>query len=78
MDCIVCGSQAEAIKTGGDYEQVKCPECGEHKISRSLLSTMNGMVFRVEATRDRLSQMRLRGEVPMLSSYDNDLLYAPD
>lgn len=77
MDCLICGEASEKIETGGDYEQLKCPSCGEYKVTRSLLSTRSDMVFHIDSTRDRFAQMRLRGDVPMLSTVDRDLLYIP-
>lgn len=78
MECLVCKSPAKENSSTGDYREVDCPACGVFRVSGSLLAILRGRVFDVDSTRNALRQMPRLGNVPMLSTVDEELLRSPD
>ncbi|HLD67225.1 MAG TPA: hypothetical protein VJA19_14385 [Pseudomonas sp.] len=68
MSCLICGAGARVVQTeGGHCEERHCAECGHYKVARTLLSTMGGMVFDVDKTRQWISSNGAHGQTPKLS-----------
>ena len=79
MGCLICGQAAKALPShkGQDGMGWNCSACGQYWVSDSLLQTMHGMRFNVEATRYYLALVRKLGDdFPVLSSHDRSLLDA--
>lgn len=77
MECLICGSPASENPSNGDYREIDCPDCGVFRITRSLLAVIYDRVFDVEKTRYFLQNMPRTGNVPMLSTLDEECLRAP-
>lgn len=68
MSCLICGAGAQVMQAEeGGWEERDCAECGRYKVARTLLSTMGGMVFDVDKTRQWISSNGAHGQTPRLS-----------
>lgn len=72
MKCYICKGEAELLGSqGGDFEHVKCGDCGEYKVSGSALSNSKIHRLDLEKIRQKLKREREKtGEVPMISTMD--------
>ena len=70
MDCFICAQESSEVPSLGDYKRLACPQCGEYKISRTAIDTMetNGRKFDVDLTRRWLASQQGSGNIPLISS----------
>ena len=68
MECFICGSESSEVLPLGDYRQLACPECGEYKISRTAIKTIENksLVFDIERTREWLNSFLGTGQIPLI------------
>ena len=77
MECLVCGSPAKENRPQGDYREIDCPDCGVFRVSGSLIAIQRGRIFDVAPTRITLERTPRVGDIPILSTIDEELLYVP-
>ncbi len=77
MNCLVCGTAANQNPSSGDYLEIDCRDCGVFRISRSLIAVIYNRVFDVEKTRYFLANIPRTGDIPTLSTLDEECLRAP-
>ena len=69
--CPVCDMPAVwSEKTGGDYAEIDCPDCGEFRISGTLRQVFAN--YPIDDRRQALERARLRaryGSVPVVTTY---------
>lgn len=70
MECYICETESNEADPSGDYKQIACPVCGEYKISRTAIQTMenHGWKFDVDLTRRWLASQQGSGTIPMIDS----------
>lgn len=70
MECFVCTNQAEARESAGDYVELTCPECGDYRVSGTVVRLFEkGRWLNTVAMQQLLEEQRRDGTVlPMISS----------
>jgi hypothetical protein len=57
-----------------NYHRIKCSGCGEYNLACTLEMALNDHQLDLEASRTRLTLLRMNTAVPILIAYDCDLL----
>ncbi len=69
MKCHICKSESTKELPTGDYEHVKCPDCGEYKIAGTVVEMAKSRNIDVPSTRVVLRRMRAAGDkIPIITS----------
>jgi len=74
MDCFICGADTSEGEIFGDCRHMDCPDCGRYMVSGSMERKLEDRSLNVEMAREKLSRRRRKGEAPLLTTYDDDLL----
>lgn len=74
MQCPICHKRAVSVIKTTNYHRIKCPGCGEFKLTSTLEMALADHQFDVEASRNRLFLLRANTQVPILTAYDCHLL----
>lgn len=69
MECFICGTESSAAQ-GSGHHCLKCPQCGDYRISNSAMSLLEENQWQLDAdmTRRWITSYRLGGSIPMVSS----------
>lgn len=70
MECFVCNNLADAREPEGDYAELSCPECGEYRVSGSVVRLLDkGRWLSTVAMQQWLEEQRRDGTpMPMITS----------
>jgi len=70
MECFVCNNSADARESGGDYVELACPNCGEYRVSGTVVRLFEkGRWLNTVAMQQLLEEQRRDGmALPMISS----------
>lgn len=70
MECFICINKAEARESGGDYAEVSCLECGEYRVSGTVLRLLEkGRWLHTVGMQQWLEEQRRNGATaPMINS----------
>ncbi|MDB6048641.1 MAG: hypothetical protein JWR17_1387 [Pseudomonas sp.] len=83
MNCLICNTEAQRIKTMGDWVEQDCPACGRFRVSGALFADMktNRQAFNVEKARSWLDKQRAENRAenqddhsPLIDSPDSGLV----
>jgi uncharacterized Zn finger protein (UPF0148 family) len=72
MDCPICGATAEEFPKTGDYRSIRCPSCGDYKVSDTVYD--KGMLQKLEPEQRRSALEKAKrsaqqGKPPMIRTY---------
>lgn len=74
MLCPICHKRAASVGRTANYHRIKCSGCGEYKLTCALEMALTDHQLDLEASRIRLSLLRVNTAIPVLTAYDCDLL----
>ncbi|MGV8920650.1 MAG: hypothetical protein ACOH2R_23150 [Pseudomonas sp.] len=77
MNCLICGAQAQRMKTEEDCVELQCPQCGHYRVTGDLFAHMKprGQSFDIVKAREWLAAKRTGAEkAPMIGCPDSGLI----